>query len=119
MKTNSKQFREIMINHIMENASDEHGNSFKSIEQAAKSIYSEFERTANYPYNLKRLPNDQNRFSDWLCGLPSLVNQYYYDSDISDFLNSTGINPENKEFDSNISMKRYHYFIYREILKYK
>lgn len=40
---------------------------------------SEFERVANYPYNIKRFPNEQNRLADWLAGLPISIAYTNYD----------------------------------------
>jgi len=37
-------------------------------------VMSEFEAIANYPDNIKRLPNEIDRFADWLAGLPSIIN---------------------------------------------
>lgn len=43
------------------------------------SLYEEFKRVANHPYNLKRFPNETNRFADYLSGLPIAIPFYYYD----------------------------------------
>jgi len=33
-------------------------------------VFIEFNRVANYPYNLQRIPNNQARLADYLMGLP-------------------------------------------------
>jgi hypothetical protein len=38
------------------------------------SVLIEFNRVANYDNNKRNIPNLQNRFADWLQGLPSCIN---------------------------------------------
>jgi 5-formaminoimidazole-4-carboxamide-1-beta-D-ribofuranosyl 5'-monophosphate synthetase len=115
MKTNSKEVKQAIIAHILDCVMDYEGNNFESIEQAKNHVKKEFERVTNYPYNLQRLPNNQDRFSDYLCGVP--FNFLYYNSEISDYLNSLGINETGKEYSSEKSIKLYHYLIFREVTR--
>ena len=115
MKTNSKVVRQQIRNHIWECVFDYESNQFSSFGDAAKHLWSEFIRVANHPYNLKRIPNEQDRFSDYLSGLP--FNFYFYHIEIESYLNSLGINPSGKVWDSEKSYKLYHYLIYSETKK--
>lgn len=115
MKTNNKTVRDAVKRHILECVLDSNENKFTDFCDLQKYVKSEFERVANYPYNLKRYPNNQDRFSDYLCGLP--FNFEFYTENIVLFLNSLGINPDNKTFSTDKSMKLYHYLIFREIFR--
>ena len=115
MKTNSKAVRESMIAHILECVFDYNEQSFATIEEAREYIKSEFERVAGHPYNIKRFPNKQDRFIDYLNGLPFGFLMYY--DDIAAFLNGLGINPEGKEYSGEKSTRLYHYLIFREVFK--
>lgn len=115
MRTNSKQVRDQIKSHIMECVTDENENGFNSFEDAANRLYSEFDRVANYKYNMVRIPNNQDRFSDYLLGLPFAFE--YTNEGIETYLNSLGINPGNKKFDSDKSLKLYHYLIFSEVAK--
>ena len=117
MKTNSKEVREQIKKHILGCVQDENENYFTSIDQAANRLYSEFNRVANHANNMRRYPVDQERFSDYLDGLP--FHFHYYHGDIKEFLNSLGINPGNKTFSDEKSHKLYHYLIYSEMMKNK
>ena len=57
--------------------------------------YADFQRGANYPYNLKQFPNEQMRLSDYLQGLPGMLSVYYTNYDILQFAVKTGAIPEN------------------------
>jgi hypothetical protein len=112
MRTNNKQVREAIRKHITECVyiNDEPATKF---EDAKKEVKILFEHVANHPYNLKKIPNNQERFSDFLCGLH--FNFHFYNEDIKDFLNGLGINPQNKTFSSEKSLYLYHYLIFREV----
>lgn len=113
MKTNSKQVRNLIDLHILECVTNENGNNYNNIIDAKIRVKNEFTRVANNPYNLKRFPNDQIRFSNYLLGLP--FNFHYYNDDIKDFLNSLGINPKNKIYLDDKMQHLYHYLIFKNI----
>lgn len=115
MKTNNKQVREEIKNHILDCVLNEEGNNFNNIKDACKYMYSEFDRVANYPFNLKKIPNSQDRFKDYLQGVP--FGFYIYYSDMNYFLNSLGINPDNKKYSDDKLSSLYSYLIYSEMLK--
>jgi hypothetical protein len=117
MKTNSKQVRNMIKTHILECVYNFQDQNFETIQEASQHIYSEFVRVANYPANLHNIPNEQERFIDYLNGLP--FNFLFYYSDVREFLNGLGINPNNKEFKDSEVMRRYHYLIFTEVIKNK
>lgn len=117
MKTNSKEVRNKVKQHVIDCVYSENEEYYDNITDAANKLYSEFNRVANHTNNMKRFPNDQERFSDYLNGLPFHF-EYTYQG-IQDYLNSLGINPENKEYDINKSIKLYHYLIFSEMMKNK
>ena len=113
MKTNSKEVKEQIKQHIVDRVYDYEENTFPTFEGAKDHLLSEFNRVANHKYNLQRFPNNQERFSDYLNGLP--FHFEYTNEGIKDYLNGLGINPEGKEFENAKSMRLYHYLIYRAI----
>ena len=115
MKSNTKIVREQIKQHIIDCMYDFNENPFADLKSAATHLNNEFIRVSNHAHNMKRIPNDQERFSDYLCGLP--FHFIYENHEITEFLNSLGINPQNKTFDSEKSLKMYHYLIYSEMLK--
>lgn len=115
-KTNSKHVKNLVKKYILETVYDENENEFLNFEDAAKLLHSEFKRVANFPSNLKRLPNNVDRFNDYLQGLPFWFP--WANDDITTFLNSLGINPTNKEYDSEKERNLFSLLIYREIEKY-
>ena len=79
MRSNSKQVRQAINSHILENVTDYNGNTFATIQEAASHLNDEFNRVSNYPYNLAKFPNNQERFSDYLFGLPFSFHFSNYD----------------------------------------
>lgn len=113
MRTNSKQVRQIIRQHITDCVLDLNENTFQSFDELKQYVRSEFERVSNNPYNVRKFPNQLNRFSDYLNGSP--FNFFFYYADITDYLNSLGINPTGKEYSNEQSENLYHKLIYREI----
>ena len=117
MKTNSKEVRNAIKNHILDCVYDYSENKFANLKDACDHLYNEFDRVANHAYNKKRIPNEQKRFEDYLQGVP--FNFYYTDEDIEAFLNSLGINKDGKKYDASKMWNLYAYLIYSETLKNK
>ena len=113
MRTNSKEVRKQIKQHILDCVADIEENSYNNIDDAAKRVAWEFKRVADHPYNLNRFPVNQERFSDYLNGLPFSFHYSFYD--IAQYLNGLGINPTNKKYDDNKSTRLYHYLIWREV----
>ena len=113
MKTNNKEVKNAIRAHILESVTDDSGETFPTLEGAIMRLKGEFERVANHPVNLRRIPNDQERFHDYLMGLPF---RFEYETHaIASFLDSLGINPKGKAFNAEKSARLYTYLIFKEI----
>lgn len=113
IRSNSKQVREAIRQHILACVTDGNGDTYATFTEARQRLADEFDRVANYPHNLRRFPNDQDRFHDYLMGIPFGFEFTHHG--IADFLNSLGINPEGREFDPRKAAKLYTSLIYREV----
>mgnify|MGYP007082156011 CR=1 FL=1 len=113
VRTNSKAVRLAMQAHILANVTDGNGDTFPTFDAARAHLKAEFARVADYPNNLRRFPNHQDRFHDYMMGIP--FGFEFENWKIKDFLNGLGINPEGKEFDADKSARLYTYLIYKEI----
>ena len=85
MKTNTKQVRNAIKLHILECVTNIDGNNFNDLKSACNHLNNEFIANSNHAYNLQKFPNNQNRFSDFLQGLP--FNFLYMNFDITNYLN--------------------------------
>jgi hypothetical protein len=45
-------------------------------------VMADFETVANHPHNIKRFPNDQQRFADYLQGAPGVINIDFWNDEI-------------------------------------
>lgn len=112
VRTNSKVVREAVRQHILDSVDDD-GEEFDNVDEATNYMNERFKSEFDYENNKRRIPNDQERFSDYLNGLP--FNFKFYNDDIEDFLNSLGINPEGKKYSNEQMNKLYHYLIWKEV----
>ena len=117
MRTNSKEVRNAIRNHISECVYDFSGDNFATLKEACNHLYNEFNRVANHEYNKKMFPNEQKRFEDYLQGIP--FNFHYKNKDIETFLNSLGINKKNKKYEPSQMWNLYAYLIYSETIRNK
>ena len=116
IRTNSKEVKEAIKQHILEYVYDyETEEIFKNIEESKKYLYQEFNKVAGHPYNLNKFPNEQDRFADYMGGIPFLFEFETYK--IEEFLNGLGINPEGKKFEANKVWQLYTYLIFKELKK--
>jgi hypothetical protein len=115
LRTNSKVVMDKVKEHILESVYDENEEEFDTIEKASKHVSEEFKRVADYDNNKRRIPNNQDRFQDYLQGIP--FNFEYEDYKIEEFLNGLGINPSGKEYSSEQMWKLYSYLIWKEVSK--
>lgn len=113
MKTNSKEVTKKMTQHIIECVTDLEGNEVKTIEQAREIIKKRFNSEFGHPFNVQRFPNHQERFFQYLLGMP--FNFEYGDYEIKQFLNNLGINPKGKEYTDEQSHKLYSYLIFKQL----
>ena len=88
MKTNNKIVKTAIQKYIIDciDTSEQGLNENINLAGKLEFICSEFKRVAGYEYNLKRFPNVQERFIDWLLGLPSYFNIEYYNDEIINVL---------------------------------
>tara|TARA_R110000782_G_C14586988_1_gene389307 strand:+ start:33 stop:395 length:363 start_codon:yes stop_codon:yes gene_type:complete len=115
LSTNSKEVKKAIEIHILDCVYNETEETFTNIKDACIHLNSEFERVANYPNNLQKFPNDQNRFQDYLQGIP-----FYFEFEnykIEDFLNGLGINQEKKDYSTSKMWNLYTYLIFRQMKK--
>ena len=117
MRTNSKEVRTAIKNHILECFYDYSENNFTTLKEACNHLYNEFNRVANNEYNKKIIPNEQKRFEDYLRGVP--FNFHYTNEDIETFLNSLDINKDGKKYEPSKMWNLYTYLLYSEIIKNK
>ena len=117
MRSNTKIVADKIKQHIIDSVYDKDENTYTSIELAATHLYNEFCRVSSYSLNLQRYPNTQNRFKDYMQGIPFLFLISY--CDITDFLNSLDINPTNRQYSTTQTEDLYYNLIYREVIKYK
>ena len=117
MRTNSKEVRNAIKNHILECVYDYSENNFATLKEACNHLYNEFDRVSNHAYNKKRFPNEQKRFEDYLQGVQ--FHFHYTNEDIETFLNSLGINKDGKKYEPYKMWNLYAYLIYSETLKNK
>lgn len=110
---NTEELRNAMRAHILESVTDYNGDVFPTEEEAINHLKNEFERVANYPYNLQKFPNNQDRFNDYLMGIPFGFEFEYHR--IVEFLDSLGFNPRGSQFSDDTSAKFYSYLIFKEI----
>jgi hypothetical protein len=113
VRTNSKAVREKVRKHILESVYDENEEEFDNIDDASEYITSNFKRVADYPANKHNIPNNQDRFEDYLRGIP--FNFEYENWKIEEFLNGLGINPQAKEYSSDQMWRLYSYLIWKEV----
>lgn len=115
-RTNSSHVKNLIKIHILNNMYDINENEFKTFAESAKELNNEFKRVANHAHNLKKYPNDVQRFDDYLRGMPYHFLIYNYE--VEDFLNSLGINEDKKEYPADKMRALYANLIYREIQQF-
>jgi hypothetical protein len=113
MKTNSKSVRELIRSHILACVTDYNGNTFPIFNDARAHLKLEFARVADYPHNRRCLPNNQERFHDYLMGIP--FDFEFAPRKIAEFLADLDVNPSGKKYDAEKSARLYTYLIFKEI----
>ena len=115
MRTNSKEVKKAIQNHVLDCVYDYSENEFSTLKEACNHLNSEFERNSGHENNLKRYPNNVDRFIDYLQGIPFHFEFENYK--IEEFLNGLGINPKNIQYSSAKMWNLYGLLIYREMIK--
>lgn len=83
LKTNSKKYLNNIQSYILDSI-DSEGYEIKTETPTEKLefLFDCFEVEFNYKNNQLRYPNFQNRFANWLQGLPSVINLPYQEYEI-------------------------------------
>jgi len=101
MKTNTKKYKANIQKAILDAISFEDVQDVElTNRQKVDYLLADFRNQANYKFNMKRLPNEQDRLADWLQGLPSGINLPYSNYDILQFaakMHEVDKIPEDKE----------------------
>lgn len=83
MNTNTNLYRERIEKFILDHLDfSENSETELSDYQKINAFFEEFKRVADYPYNLRKFPNEQDRIADYLQGVPSNCNFPIYYADI-------------------------------------
>lgn len=72
LRTNSKKYLNNIQNYILDSIDGE-GYDIKTETEKLQFLFDCFEVEFNYKNNKLRYPNFQNRFANWLQGLPSSI----------------------------------------------
>ena len=115
MRTNAKEVKNRIKNHILECVLDSKEEQFKTVNEAIEHLTNDFKRVSDHPNNIRRIPNNCDRFINYLQGIPFGFEFETYKVEI--FLNSLGINPNNKEYPRDKIFNLYGVLIFREIQK--
>jgi hypothetical protein len=83
LRTNSKKYLNNIQTYLI-NAIDSDGYENQPTTDKAKVSFLVdcYNSEYNHAYNVKMYPNEQNRFANWLSGLPSVLNIPFYPSSI-------------------------------------
>ena len=68
--TKGKEYMAAISAYILESVTTEETPTGATDKDKINAAFLEFNRVANYPYNLQKFPNDQKRLADFLQGLP-------------------------------------------------
>lgn len=87
---------ELVFSYILENiTSEDYDTTCTNDAEKLAFVLDCFRREHNYEYNKKRIPNLQNRFADWLAGLPSVFTVDFENYDILQIAKKWESIPEN------------------------
>jgi hypothetical protein len=116
MRINSSEVKANIREHIIYHV-EKDGQSFDTFKEAAVYLYNEFERVSNNPLNHQKFPNDFDRFSDYLLGLP--FSFYYYFNQMEAYLNALGLSKQVKKCkdDSDKLQRLYHHLIFSSMMR--
>jgi hypothetical protein len=83
LRTNSKKYIANIQNYLI-NAINTEDHTTEATTRAEKLdfVMACYNEEFNHKYNQSRHPNEQDRFANWLAGLPSVLNIPFYNDDI-------------------------------------
>ena len=83
LRTNSKKYLANIQNYLIDAVSTEdHKTEARTDAQKLAFVMSCYNSEFNHKYNAIRYPNEQERFANWLAGLPSVLNIPFYPSKV-------------------------------------
>jgi hypothetical protein len=86
LRTNSKKYLQNIETYILDaiNTEDHKINNIDTYTGAQKIAFlmACYNSEYNHKYNVRRYPNEQERFANWLAGLPSVISLPYYGDNI-------------------------------------
>ena len=112
-RSTRKEVKNLIRQHIKDSVYDYECSPFDSFEGAAKHLAEEFNRVANYENNRRRIPNEQERFKDYLHGLPFEFEFEYYRQ--RETLNEWLQTEDDSKYSDREVSDRYYALIYREV----
>tara|TARA_R110002072_G_scaffold142564_1_gene287941 strand:- start:1198 stop:1584 length:387 start_codon:yes stop_codon:yes gene_type:complete len=120
LRTNSKKYQENFRNYIISavNVTD-HDTSATTDAEKIAFVMSCYDSEFNHKYNQVRHPNEQDRFANWLAGLPSVLDIPFYPGKIIELakqLQEVDTYPNEKSTTKNI-VKNYFNFMACNIIK--
>jgi hypothetical protein len=112
--SNSKFVLDSVRNHVTQSVSID--GTVPSFSAAAVYVWHEFIRVTNNDYYKHHFPNLQDRFSNYLDGLPHSFLIYY--NEMETYLDTLGLNNNSKtKFSEDKIHKMYHFLIYKVIYR--
>ena len=83
LRTNSKKYIANIENYLIDAIyTEEHKTEATTDAQKIAFLMSCYDSEFNHKYNAIRYPNEQQRFANWLAGLPSAISIPFYYPDI-------------------------------------
>ena len=83
LRTNSKKYLANIQNYLIDAINTEdHTTEATTHAEKLDFVMSCYNEEFNHKYNQARHPNEQDRFANWLAGLPSVLNIPFYNDDI-------------------------------------
>ena len=83
LRTNSKKYIANIENYLIDAIyTEEHKTEATTDAQKIAFLMSCYDSEFNHKYNAIRYPNEQERFANWLAGLPSAISIPFYYNDI-------------------------------------
>ena len=82
LRTNSKKYLQNIETYILGSIvlPTDHGNEITTNGDKINFLFDCYNSEYNYKYNVKRYPNEQERFANWLAGGPSVISlPWFYD----------------------------------------
>ena len=81
LRTNSKKYLQNIETYILNQIDgEEYGTETNTPAQKVKFLLNCYTSEFNHKFNVRQYPNEQERFANWLAGLPTAISlPFYYD----------------------------------------